>query len=293
MDHLIASYQEHSPSTRYYLDGSYFNKVLKDYPGLEPNPIVVSFYECDDREEILCFKSEIDISLRSKTPFGVNTQDSHEIDGVQLVRLIIQVKNERGEILSRHSNLIIIHHPDRKVYRFEPMDLNCENPRLQKLTQYSSDVEDMLNGYFPYECETLDFHPQHIDCSNPELDGMCLAYVLKAAVLFALGDEINDFGDFDDIKRFARAVEDSYSAPTGEPNIEFGVGSFLGGALLGGLAGTVIGSSLNNGSYYGYGSPYMGYGSPYPDYGFYPAPYVDYGYPRYRNYRRWNRYRGW
>jgi len=99
-----------------------------------------------------------------------------------------------------HCNLIVFE--DDAVYRFEPLSSRYLPTALNVL------INDALTAYFgDAEVFVYDQHPQ-LECSNK---GMCVAYVIKAAILEAAGRPI-EFGidAEEDIKRFATAVEEQF-----------------------------------------------------------------------------------
>lgn len=178
---------------------------------------------------------------------------------LELIRVIIVVEHEgEGEHIykSRHSNLLIIDSNEKTVRRFEPLSSHM----------FHGAINDALKAYFrgklpDYDYSELPVHPQpNVTKGECEGKGMCVAYVIKAALEIVRtprpGHHILDFpSDHED------ADEDIYGPLGGKPDIEYGpdAGGLIGGALLGGYAGT------------------LGYGGPYPYNPYCRPPYYYYG----------------
>lgn len=168
------------------------------------------------------------------------------------IRLIIEIDYRKtgssvGRLVTRHSNLIILDPSTKIAYRFEPLDTYKFQPRIDEaLKKFFKSSVKYMGENVGYELREFDSHPQ----GSGEDRGMCLAYVLKYAVMFALGREGEFDEDTSDIRKFAAAVKHMYKRylPPGEPDVEFGVGGMLigGGAglLVGGPVGMLVGGGV-------------------------------------------------
>ena len=281
MQDLLATYQDYEPSDKCYLDARFIGTVLREYPGFHHEPVKVHVHEfkAEDYDEehvkqqfhAKVVAKRIDLSLDEEVP--------------ELLRVIIKIKRKDDPhditpTRSKHSNLVIIDHRAKAIYRFEPLFS----------FKFNDVVNDALELFFAtalegYTFTELDNHPQRLETARCKGKGMCVAYVIKAAVQFALGQEI-DFvapgtpAGNDDINRFASAVEALYPHHHGKPEREYGVGSFLGGVAAGGVAGYLLAprrSVVYNDPYYdpyydpvyygpSYGPRYV-YGGGYGGYG--------------------------
>lgn len=261
METLLKTYRDYKPSERCYLDARAITTVLSEFPGFLPEVVKIhlhEFAEVDEDDEHV--RQEFHATLKSKT-----IQFGSEVD---MLRVVIKVKTHetttreephiRVKATTKHSNLLIVDHTRKEIYRFEPLMSFKFNDIVNDVLV--SALEDVLPDYAFIE---LDNHPQQLDSKKCKGRGMCVAYVLKAGVQYALGQEISFPADSDDdINRFASAVEALYPIHTGEPEREYGSGGwFLGGALLGGLAGYLLAPRRRAVMYDPYYDPY--YYGPY------------------------------
>lgn len=223
-----------------YMDGRYWNEVLKDYPGLVKEPMYIIIREKKSRETGM-MEEKIHFRFDVKS----NTNDSNL---PLLARLIIQTPK------SRHCNLLII--TPEKLYRMEPLT-----------DQYTEKIDEILEDFFfEHDLETIEFslNEKNDKC---EESGFCTAYVLMYALAFINGEDFNP----SEVRKFVRQVEENYSLPEGEPEIEYGPYNhgYHGHYGYGGrnyYGAPVLGGFGYPG--YGYGYPaYGGYGYGYPGYG--------------------------
>jgi hypothetical protein len=201
--------------TENYLDGGYFNIVLSEYEGLIDKPLHIHISEYEDEEPKvkiygdLLNREDISLPLDSQLPL--------------LIRVIIRVKNEERQLISRHSNLIIIDSNKKRVYRFEPMYSD----------KYRKQVNHTLKNYFTrylpdYKYKEMKIHSEGIILRGK--GGMCVTYVIKAAVLYLLTGGIKFPGTpaeiEKDITSFAAAIMRHYPQPL-KSDVEFGFGDWL------------------------------------------------------------------
>lgn len=291
MEKLIKSYEEYDPSAKCFLDGRYFNKVLRGYSGLVSRPLIIhikldnkSKTDQEGYEWERTFKIDAD-----QTPVPLRLSQ----DDPELIRVIIEVertdpthkhKDPEKPKKTRHSNLIIIDSFSKKIMRFEPL---IEHKYKNILNEF---MERYFKRYLPdYEYMEIDLHPQSIDKNDDDLEchnkGMCVAYVTKLAALVALDmdplfpTEVDDAEE--DIRRFSAAIEDQFGPLTeGVPDIEYGLtrrqsrtavgaatGAVLGGLALGTFSGALLGAAA--GGAIGY------YTAPYYSPGYYAPPHYD------------------
>ena len=221
-----------------YLDGRYFNLVLKEHPGLLENPlhIVIKEMKSYNTKEV---KEKIFVNMRESK---INTS----VTG--LLRLVIETPK------SRHSNLLILDYVNQKVYRFEP--LGSTAPYFEKVNRL---VEDYLSMFFDFDLEVIDLEFDEIlDEKNPHCkkSGFCTAYIILYALAYLTKKDFEP----SNIRKFANKVEKQYGhLLTGREEIEFGhYGGGGGGGRGGGFGG---GHGYGGGGHFGYGGGYnRGYG---------------------------------
>ena len=297
MEELLDTYQDYQPSERCFLDGRYIGAVLSEYPGYVHKPILVKVHEFDPQpDEKHEFKQEFHATVKSST---IRLNLDPEVP--ELIRVVIKVKQQKerhakGLTTAKHSNLLMLDHATKTIYRFEPLFS----------FKFNDVVNDALELFFAaslpgYKFLELDNHPQKLEAEKCKSRGMCVAFVIKAGVQLALGRDL-DFYDVsdpndlvagnDDINRLAAAVESLYTITGDKPDLEYGsggaiAGAVIGGALIGGLGGVLLGGLAGN---------YVT--NRYPP-GYYRDPYYDpyyygpsYG-PRYVYTRGWGGGRGY
>lgn len=188
MEELYNTYHSYEPSDRCWLDGTYFNPVFDEYHGLVTEPLIV---ELTPKGNLVTGPKHFNIP---ENVFG-------------LIRVKIRISRLGKDSIMRHSNLVILDQKEKEVLRFEPL-LDHE---------YNDKINDELEKYFKrflpeYTYVEIDNHPQKYDEMCPD-KGMCVAYVIKAALMFAMNtvymeeEEMSTEESLDDIKRFAAAVE--------------------------------------------------------------------------------------
>jgi hypothetical protein len=231
LKNLLEDAKTAEPTESKYLDGRYFNLVLKEYEGKVEDPVVFRVERVPEFINSKGFPRNA-IVREVSAPISINLSDK----APDFLRLVIEVMNADGGLKTRHSNLLILipNIPDHIVeeykgtaYRFEPLN----EP------EFYHDINDALEKYLGtigYDLKIVDSHPQGLG----EDRGMCMAYVLKYAVMYVTGNERKFYEDTSDIRRFAGAVEDNYVLPKGTPDKEFGAGT---GAFIGGVSGGLVG----------------------------------------------------
>lgn len=208
----LVDWREYEPTESCYLDGRYFNKVLGDYEGTVLEPLRIAL--ANGGQQYNWALADIKIT-NPQLP--------------QLMRLIISTPE------TKHSNLLVLDVMNKRLFRFEPYERN-------KMLYYNQ-VNQILAVLFPeyelFELATPISEPAvNMDCMK---SGYCVAYIIKYALDYLGGNQY----DPSDIKRFAQAIQSEYG-PLDErnPDIEYGDGSPLLGAGLGGLVGLGIGGAI-------------------------------------------------
>jgi len=212
---LLSSYQKFEPLEGCHLHGEYFDIVLDQYQGLIEEPLVVHSenYEVD-----------VNTSKNKRSPhyeavdvdeFDIHiefNQDDFTVDKkyLVLIRMVIKTGDH-----NKHNNLLIIDSEQKAVYRFDPY---VGDEKYNKLTMKVNDgLKDFFMDLLPeYKYSELSFHPQ----TRTQPCDICLAYVIKVAVLLVLDlDIVSNFGskDHNDILRFANAVEHFADSEYGWP----------------------------------------------------------------------------
>ena len=189
---LFETYHKYEPSKRCWLDGDYFNVVFREYQGLITEPLIIEIFPKGDT-----FEGPKDLNIAKSWKRGVHG----------LIRVKIRIKESGSKNIMRHSNLLVIDQDRREALRFEPMLEHVYHDEINEVMKKY--VEEFLPGYTFVEIEN---HPQTYD-TTCEDKGMCVAYVIKAALMFAMNvddhsdEEMTAEESLDDIKRFASAVE--------------------------------------------------------------------------------------
>lgn len=211
----------HYKTTPLYLDGRYFHVVFKNQHTVHSLPLYINVYLNNPSENGVT-------SNLAHLPFDVNRE-------FILLRTVIQIINHRNEIVSKHSNLLIISNDpnNRTIIRFEPLSYNEHSQRINLHLQNKFQYMLPLHRYGEWE-----YHPQPLNNI-----GLCVAYVIKVAYYYIKGLVMNETTEYD-ILYFAKALEQSYGPLHGKPDIEYGFDSVAGGALLGGLTGGLIGGAI-------------------------------------------------
>ena len=213
---MVTEMNTHRPqSNSCYLDGRYFNIVLKSLgvKGLV-DPLHISL----DEGRVI-----------PHPVFKLST--SYETSGLLYVRVVVEgnlnnIKNRGREI--RHSCLLIVNKEDKICWFWNPQP-------------HSTDVLNIISRYMlenNYKLNVLTTPvPQENKPRCCAKSGYCNAYVLKYVIDLIYGNNI----DLSNIREFMYEIENSYSIPPGEPDIEYDVGFSGTGAAIGGGTGALIG----------------------------------------------------
>lgn len=237
----ILNYENFSPTEKCYLDGRYFNLVLRDVaPDVLHPPMNVSINSNQDD-----LVANIDMDL---TRLVMENADN-------IIRVVIKSR------YMKHSTLLIVSPDKNECYMWDALtEETLADPAFKKIHDLVGlAVKNYLkqcfdeNIVFVYDYTVVPKEaPDHCDA---EFSGYCNAYIILKALSLILNIEFNPAN----ILRFAKAVELNYQEfLEGEPDIEYYFGGAgLGLGLLGGLA---LGAAF---------TPRPVYYQPYPAY--YPA----------------------
>lgn len=246
MDKRLLNYKETLPID--YLDGRYFHLVLRDIPGVIQQPLIlrvshkgasiVSGPRIDPSQGIQYLRLIIEFVENVDAPQDQGRVMTRASSAMQLPTVTSQ-----GKVVSRHSNLLIIDNPRKRIQRFEPLDDNAADGLINQ------ELMRALNPTFAgYDYRELSIHPQKDD-----LIGLCVAYVIKFAYFHHHEGAVSFEGDYD-IAQFGKAIVKQYGVVDDRnKDIEFGYHRYgygysplggaapiLGGALLGGIVGGAI-----------------------------------------------------
>jgi len=215
----LQDYKDYDDTESCYLDGRYFNAVLKPFfnKGVSNTPVRVTLGP--NKESVMW---------------------SHEWKGLEsfnksiktyFIRVIIQLKNVR------HAALLIIDSNSKQIILWNPVSIKGADEH----SKYFSDLQNMIKELFVDFVDTFGLKDYEFVTENYKvklekstescpIKGYCNAYVIKY-ILDWIDD--NDY-DSSDIKKFASAIQDKYSQDlTGDPDVEYFFGALLGGMVLG------------------------------------------------------------
>lgn len=212
----LLNYAKYQPSKSCYLDGRYFNKVLKKYPGLMKNPLYIHIDENGVYMQM------------------VNTLYSQ--DHLGLLRVVITSKN------MRHSMLVVFNHDTKEAWIYDPNRENSPKTHdliIEHIIEYLSKILDY--EYFDVQLPA----PKKDNLKQCKQSGVCNALVLLQAYKLINGEEFTDY-DIKNVRRFMTAVENSYSLPKNtlpEPEYDLTSGQVIG-TTTGAIGGAIIGGSV-------------------------------------------------
>jgi hypothetical protein len=213
-------------SDKCYLDGRYFFKTLFPFDGL-----------CFDEFYMQVHHGvpvEVDTGCKGRT-LDVNISFDPEMlqlaEGpLRLVKMIIAGTTETNENKGTlHCNLLYFDYNRKEIVRFEPI--------LDE--QYTPYINKKLKEYFNEEMPDFTFrmmncHPQLMRSDRCPSRGMCMAYVLKLAMILATNTDddfivhevcpfVYDYNEEEErILRFASAIEKEQGSLPGKPEMVFG-----------------------------------------------------------------------
>lgn len=197
-----------------YLDGRYFELALSTYYGkkyVKYSPVNVNIF-------IKSRKINIETDISEKIKKLKNTD-------INILRLIIQIfkiskEHDDIEMISRHSNALIIDNNNKTIIRFEP---NNNNKYDDKINDVIFDSFSELIKYNNYNYYEWDYHPQK-DISDK---GLCVGYVLKFSIDYMDNVKYIKYND-DIINKFIHNLKIEFGELSEDnPDIEFGMGEFF------------------------------------------------------------------
>ena len=226
-----------------YLDGRYFEKVFSNYPGRFTKVYNINLYVDETSGKVFAdtdlFSDINEDKSVAMNPAGIyfarlvlNLFKTTAVDSMSFEQVI---NSGSTQLVSRHSNVLVINDKSRKVLRFEPL---AEMPYDDVVNEVITRRLRAIPRFSGYSYEEVDIHPQ-----NPGSNiGICVAYAIKF-VLNYIGNKRQVFGTEQDMLDFSRKIVETYGALDEEnSDVEFGWGGGFGGAGLGlglGLLGGV------------------------------------------------------
>jgi hypothetical protein len=230
----LEKYTQYPPTKHCYLDGRYFNLVLRDIcPGLIEHPLKITLghhnnvigkvSDTSPKKNVILSNIEMEFVLLSEKYLN-------------FIRVIVQSDK------MRHSLLLLIDVPNKTAFLWNAVTLDGDDRYYKHVQQ---EIRKHIKERFEGEYELISMEVTVPDVSPPECKGIpggyCNAYVLKKAIDEQKGHKF----DGNHILRFVHAVEHNYKdLLTGPPDIEyFGSGLLLGGLGLGLVGGAIIGSA--------------------------------------------------
>lgn len=212
-------------SDKCYLDGRYFYKVLFPFKGLCLDEFYLQvhhglYVELDNGCKGRTLDTKIDFD-----PGILNLAEGP----LRLVKMVIAGTIESDENKGTlHCNLLYFDYKKMEIVRFEPILDQHYTPYVNlKLKEYFKEIMP------DFTYRMLDCHPQLIKSDRCPSKGMCMAYVLKLAMIlistsndFIIHDVCPFIYDYDEeeerILRFASAIETEYGSLLGKPELEYG-----------------------------------------------------------------------
>lgn len=201
----LMNYQGYSRSNECKLDGRYFGIVCNKYAGVMKHPI--------------------EIYIKPKSVMLRVREIVYDYSVLTVARVTIFGANVK------HSSVLFVDSSKRTVELWDPIEpgmLDNYVKQIKNAVQYQLVPEGFTFQYTPAY-----FIPEFSKSCSIGHRGYCNAYVLREALHRILDIDSDVSGD---IRSFITAVEENYSSKlTGTPDIEYGFGSFLAGALVGGV----------------------------------------------------------
>lgn len=218
----LRDYENFPPTPSCYLDGRYFNIVLKElYPGIVEAPLAVSFHRTVAGYEFQMNMKEAFVSAKYPS----------------FIRVVIQSTK------MRHSALIMLDLSRKKGWYWNPrtydVDDSGKDLDVEIFQRISNFIRETL-GVHMYQHELKVPNTKNLDC---DMSGYCNAYIIK----FVLDWLVDASPEFNKIRSFCTMIEEEYGHKlTGKEDIEFqfgpgGLALGLGGGLL---LGTALGATM-------------------------------------------------
>lgn len=231
----LLNYYKYQPSKSCYLDGRYFNIVLRHHSGLIEQPLYIHIDENGVYTQMIN-------TLYSKNDIG-------------LLRVVITSKD------IRHSMLVVFDHDQKQAWIYDP---NNNGSKIHRFIV--KHIMDYLANYLDYEYFDVEQPlPPKDNLKQCTKSGVCNALVLLQAYTLINGKEFGA-NDIKNVRRFMTAVETTYELPPGQPDIEMdsdqllptllgaGIGAGVGYAVAGpvgaigfGTLGGIAGYGLSGG----------------------------------------------
>ena len=193
-----------------YLDGRYFNIVLKDIPGVITTPMNIHLIH-DHKKHITAYQIYMELcNLDLSLPY-------------HYIRVITTTHNQR------HSSLLILMTENQLAFLYDP---TFRNPHLKTMV---TAIKELLPSYLIQYIPFTDTHPYTINVEGCSKVGYCMAYVIKYVL------DQNKYDTPNDIQEFSQFIIDTYGPLEGEPDISYDLSPVAQGAIFGGLTGAAVG----------------------------------------------------
>ena len=201
----LDNYIYREPTKECYLDGRYFNKVLGDFPGLIQEPFEIYL---DIKDNVIIQSAKLE---------NVKWSQGY----VNILRVIINTQN------SRHSGVLLLDLAKEQGFYFDSAMVKDKNIIL-----------NILSSVLLMPIKFLEYPPTVAKTPGCEKSGFCVAYSIKFVYDYLMGREYNP----DNIRSFAAEIISTYGPlDSTNPDIEYGWGGPIFGALGGGALGGLLG----------------------------------------------------
>lgn len=224
--HFFKKYAHHKGiSSKCYLNGRYFWKVLAPYAGLVDSELYVRI-NLGETENV---GEEIHRGIHISNPV-LDWNDLAETKDApnrfRLIKMLVDISDDpESNVGAVHANLIVIDTHKKEILRFEPMfDENLTDPINTVLEEYFA--QDGLLPHYSYSM--LHEHPQLPTTESCPSKGMCAAYVLNKAMRVITGNDrpLDLDPKIEEIKimHFADAVETEWGLLPDDDGTDAGFG---------------------------------------------------------------------
>jgi hypothetical protein len=186
MRKLLETYHLYKPVKVCFLNSSYVDQILSEYPGYSK-----TFIRCNVKNE--------DIVIETN---GLKVPLDCEYD--LIVRLRVKVYDNDSKTYDIHVNLLIFNMRNHTIKHFEPLEM------YELGTAISDTLRQRFSQTLPsFKFETLSFHPQREMTDECKNMGLCVAHVIRFAICHlhckSEMDNVQDY-DSEDIYKFCNAI---------------------------------------------------------------------------------------
>ena len=201
----LINYQGYRRSNECKLDGRYFDIVCNKYAGVMKYPI--------------------EIHIKSKSVMIRVREIVYDYSILTVARVTIFDSN------IRHSSVLFVDSSKKTLELWDPIEPGMTDNYVEQIKNALK--YQLVPEGFTFQYTPAYFIPEFSNKCSVGRRGYCNAYVLREALNRIINKTFDTTGD---IRSFITAVEENYSDKlTGNPDIEYGFGSFLAGAVVGGV----------------------------------------------------------